>query len=400
MAAVALIAASLTGCAADIEPADPPQTAAPPQSPSPTQTQTPAVQLRVEEVARGLTHGWDVGFLPDGRALVSQRPAELALLSSTRPGATVTRVSADLSDVMVRGEGGLMGLVVHPDFAVSREFTTCQNHMAGGEPVDIRLVTWRLSEDGTAATRVKDLLTGLPTAAGGRHSGCRPTLAADGALLVGTGDTANGALPQDRTSLGGKVLRLDLKTADPLPDNPFISSAHPHERLVHSYGHRNIQGVAVRPGTGQVFTAEHGPSSNDEVNLIRAGANYGWDPARGGTTPGYDESVPMTDLARFPDAVPAVWQSGETTQAVCAATFLSGAAWGRLDGALVVTALKGAKLLLLTLDQAGAVVSVDIPPELNGPFGRLRAARLGPDGALYVTTTNGDDDRLLRVTAR
>ncbi len=400
MVAIVLAAACLTGCAAEVEPAAPAPTASSPQTATAAQASLPPAQLRVEEVARGLTHGWDIGFLPDGKVLVSQRPAELVLLSSTRPGATVTRVAVDLSEVMVRGEGGLMGLVVHPDFADSREFTTCQNHLADGEPVDIRLVTWRLSEDGASATRVKDLLTGLPTAAGGRHSGCRPTLAADGALLVGTGDTANGAFPQDRTSLGGKVLRLDLKTGEPLPDNPFRSSADPHERLVHSYGHRNVQGVAVRPGTGQVFTAEHGPSSNDEVNLIRAGANYGWDPARGGTTPGYDESVPMTDLTRFPDAVPAVWQSGDTTQAVCAATFLSGAAWGRLDGALVVTALKGAKLLLLTLDRAGAVVSVDIPPELNGPYGRLRAARLGPDGALYVTTTNGDDDRLLRVTAR
>jgi glucose/arabinose dehydrogenase len=393
------------GCAAGAESDGVGQVRAPSQAGAPSAavvvpSRTSVTALDVEEVARGLVHGWDIGFLPDGRVLVSQRPAELALLSSARAGATVTRVQADLSDVMVRGEGGLLGLVVHPDFAVSREFTTCQNHMAGGEPVDIRLVTWRLSEDGARATRVKDLLTGLPTAAGGRHSGCRPTIGADGALLVGTGDTAGGRIPQDRTSLGGKVLRLDLSTGDPLPDNPFISSANANERLVYTYGHRNVQGVAVRPGSGQVVTAEHGPSSNDEVNLIRAGANYGWDPSRGGTTAGYDESVPMTDLTRYPDAVPAVWQSGETTQAVCAATFLSGAQWGPLDGALVVTALKGAKLLILTLDAAGTVAAVAIPPELNGPYGRLRAARLGPDGALYVTTTNGEDDRLLRVTPR
>jgi aldose sugar dehydrogenase len=355
-------------------------------------------RLQVEVVAGGLEHPWDVGFLPDGQVLVSQRPGRLALISGTRSGASVRTVQADLSDVMARGEGGLLGLVLHPDFATSRLFTTCLDHQQAGEPVDIRLVTWRLSPDGGSATRVRELLTGLPVATGGRHSGCRPTVAADGALLVGTGDTARASVSQDLTSLGGKVLRLDLTSGRPLPDNPFIAAANPRQRYVYSYGHRNLQGVAVQPGTGRIFTAEHGPSFDDEVNLIRAGANYGWDPSRGGATTDYDESVPMTDTTRFPAAVPAVWQSGATTQAVCAAAFLSGPQWAGWNGALVITALKGAKLIVLTLDPAGAVTSVSVPPELNGPYGRLRAARRGPDGALYVTTTNGSDDKLLRIT--
>ena len=156
----------------------------------------------------------------------------------------------------------------------------------------------------------------------------------------------------------------------------------------------------MQPGTGEVYTAEHGPSNNDEVNRIEAGANYGWDPSQGGTVGGYDESVPMTDRDRFPDAVPAIWQSGRTTQAVCAAEFLEGEHWGGLEGALVVTALKGAKLLILTLEDDGSLAEVSVPEETDGPFGRLRAARLGPDGALYVTTTNGEDDRLLRIAPR
>jgi aldose sugar dehydrogenase len=364
-------------------------------SPAPRGPEAP--ELVVEEVTDGLEHGWDVGFLPDGTALVTERPARITLVSGLRRGADTTRVRADLDDVFVSGEGGLLGMVVHPDFASSRRFTTCQTHEEGGAPVDIRLVTWRLSDDGASATKVKDLLTGLPLSTG-RHSGCRPEIAADGALLVGTGDTAVGSVPQDLTSLGGKVLRLDLDTGEPLPDNPFASAADRNQRYVLSYGHRNVQGVAVRPGTGEVYTAEHGPSSNDEVNRIEPGANYGWDPAQGGTVGGYDESVPMTDLERYPDAVPAVWQSGSTTQAVCADEFLEGSQWGAYEGALVVTALKGAKLLVLRLDDAGAVTEVSIPEATNGPYGRLRAARLGPDGALYVTTTNGEDDRLLRIT--
>jgi len=362
----------------------------------PSSTETP--QLKVETVAGGLSHGWDIGFLPDGKVLVTQRPAKIALLSASTPGATVSEVKADLSDVLVQGEGGLMGLVVHPDFEQSRRFTTCQTHTENGEPTDIRLVTWKLAEDGEIATREKDLLTGLPLNPSGRHSGCRPTLAQDGALMVGTGDTARAAFPQDRNNLGGKVLRLDLETGEPMPDNPFIDSQNEKERLVYSYGHRNIQGVALRPDSDQVFTAEHGPSKNDEVNLIQAGKNYGWDPAQGGTVEDYDESVAMTDLQRFPDAVPAKWQTGEITEAVCAATFLSGDEWGGLNGALVVTALKGAKVIVLSLSEQGDVTSVAVPSEFTSTFGRLRAARTGPDGALYITTSNGSDDKLLRIT--
>jgi glucose/arabinose dehydrogenase len=363
---------------------------------TPSSTETP--QLKVETVASGLSHGWDIGFLPDGKVLVSQRPARIALLSSSEPGATVTDVKADLSDVLVQGEGGLMGLVVHPDFDRTRRFTTCQTHTENGQPTDIRLVTWRLADDNKIATREKELLTGLPLNPSGRHSGCRPTLARDGSLLVGTGDTARGNFPQDRTNLGGKVLRLDLETGEPKEDNPFIGSANRNERYVLTYGHRNIQGVALRPDSDQVFTAEHGPGENDEVNLVQAGKNYGWDPSQGGTVGGYDESVDMTDLQRFPDAVPAKWQTGAMTEAVCAATFLEGDQWGALNGALVITALKGKKVVLLSLTEQGDVASVSVPKEFTDTFGRLRAARSGPDGALYLTTSNGTDDKLLRVS--
>ena len=402
---VLLATVTLGACSGDDSVGEVPSTATRTASEAPEPTASPAPRsstvpdLAVEVVAEGFEHGWDIGFLPDGRALVTERPGRISIVSGLRKGSERTQVRADLDDVYAQGEGGLMGMVVHPDFASSRLFTTCQTHEEGGAPDDIRLVTWRLSDDGRAAERVRDLLTGLPISTG-RHSGCRPEIAADGALLVGTGDTAQGDIPQDRTSLGGKVLRLDLETGEPLRDNPFASAENRRERYVYSYGHRNIQGVAVQPGTGAVYTAEHGPSNNDEVNRIEAGANYGWDPSQGGTVGGYDESVAMTDRDRFPDAVPAIWQSGRTTQAVCAAEFLEGDHWGGLEGALVVTALKGAKLLLLTLDDDGSLAEVSVPEETDGPFGRLRAARLGPDGALYVTTTNGDDDRLLRIAPR
>jgi glucose/arabinose dehydrogenase len=363
---------------------------------APARTGTP--ELRVEVVAGGLSHVWDLGFLPGGQVLVSEREGKLSLLSGTQPGATVQPVRADLGDVYARGEGGLMGLVVHPDFAQSRRFTTCQTHADGGSATDVRLVTWQLSADGSAAERVRDpLVGGLPIASSGRHSGCRPTMAADGTLLVGTGDTARGTIAQDLNSLGGKVLRIDLATGAAPADNPFVDAQNPAQRLIWDYGHRNVQGVAVQPGTGEAYSAEHGPSTDDEVNRLQPGANYGWDPSQGGSVSGYDESVPMTDLERFPDAVPAAWSSGRPVEAVSGAAFLSGPQWGELDGVLAVGALRGQKLLLMTIGADGAVSQVRVPAPLDGQFGRLRAVRLAPDGALFVSTSNGDDDKVLRI---
>lgn len=355
--------------------------------------------LGVEVVAGGLAHPWDIGFLPDGTALIPERSGKLGLIADNRPGAQVRPVRADFSDVFARGEGGLMGLLVHPDFATTRQFLTCQTYQENGRPMDVRLINWRLSEDGSSAQRVgPPLVTGLPVNQGGRHSGCRPALAEDGSLLVTTGDSANPGAAQDRHGLGGKVLRMDLRTGEPLPDNPFSNSPDPAERLIYTYGHRNAQGIAPRPG-GQVVIAEHGPDRDDELNVLAPGRNYGWDPSRGGSSDSYDESVPMTDLRRFPDAVPAVWSSGDATEAVSGATFLTGPQWGEFDGMLAVPALKGSKLLLFRLDPNGAVQEVLIPPELNDTHGRLRAARQGPDGALYVTTSNGENDQVLRISS-
>lgn len=393
--AILAVVGALAGCTSGDGDGD--RTGQVPGDRTPTTGTAPA--LDVQTVVAGLEHGWDVGFLPDGQVLLTERPGRLTLLDQAMPGATATVLEADFGDLGATGEGGLMGLVVHPDFAESRRFTTCQTHWDGASPVDARLVTWELAEDGGSASRLRDpLVGGLPLSPSGRHSGCRPTLAPDGTLLVGTGDAADGRNAQDLHSLGGKVLRFDLATGDPAPGNPFERADDAGQRLIWTYGHRNVQGVAIQPGTGAAYSAEHGPDVEDEVNRLQAGGNYGWDPAQGGTVGGYDESVPMTDLDRFPDAVEAVWNTGDRTEAICAVEFLTGQAWGELDGVLAVTTLKGSKLLLLSVGPEGAVSDVTVPDELDQTYGRLRAARLGPDGALYVTTSNGADDQLLRIT--
>jgi glucose/arabinose dehydrogenase len=365
----------LLGCT-DTGVGDPP--AASSSTPAPTSSAAPPdPALDVAVVADGLDHAWDVVQAPDGTLLVDERPGGF---TAVLPDGAVRQVRADFGDLFAEGETGLMGLSLDPSFTGNRRLYSCQGVQDGS----IAVIAWTVAEDWSSATRVADpLVGGIPlNERSGRHGGCRLRFDAEGALLIGTGDNAVGSNPQDPDSLGGKVLRADAATG---------------EVSVWTTGHRNVQGLAIRPGSGQVFAVEHGPDRDDEVNLLREGGNYGWDPDGGG---GYDESVPMTD-PDIPGAVPAVWSSGEPTLATSGATFLDGEQWGGYEGLLVVGLLKAQGVLALRLDEAGALQEQFRLPELDGTQGRIRSVQQGTDGALYVTTDNGGGaDQLLRVTPR
>lgn len=335
--------------------------------------------LDVEVVVDGLDHPWDVAQAPDGTLLLDERAGGF---TAVLPDGSVQEVQADFGDLFARGETGLMGLVLDPGFDENRRFYSCQG-VIDGPDASIAVVGWAVSDDWRTATRIADPLVGdIPVNSGsGRHGGCRLRFTPDGALLIGTGDNAVGSNPQDKTSRAGKVLLADPATG---------------EVAVWTYGHRNVQGLAVRPGTGQIFAVEQGTSRDDEVNLLRPGANYGYDP--NGADGGYDESVPMTD-PDIPGAVPAVWSSGEQTIATCGGTFLDGDQWGSYDGLMLLGALKGQGVLALRLADDGTLQDQFRLPELEGDYGRIRTVQQGTDGALYVTTDNGaGTDQLLRVT--
>jgi glucose/arabinose dehydrogenase len=336
---------------------------------------------------RGLTIPWDVTFTPDRTMLVTERPGRIL---ARLPNGTVRTVTAALGDLFVGSESGLMGIVTDPAFATNRRFYTCQAYRGTGtSPIDIRVVRWSLSAGATSATRVgSPVVTGLPITSG-RHGGCRLRFAPDGTLHIGTGDAAVGTNPQNLASLGGKTLRVRPDGSVP-SDNPFYSRGG-RAALVWTYGHRNVQGMASRPGISQMWQVEHGTSVDDEVNLLVRGGNYGWDPV-----PGYDESTPMTDLTKFPTAQRAKWSSGPTG-ATSGAGFLKGSPWASVEGWLAVAELQGSKLRLFETTLDGRIRSETLPSVLNGTYGRLRAAQLGPDGALYLTTSNGSDDKVLRV---
>jgi glucose/arabinose dehydrogenase len=226
----------------------------------------------------------------------------------------------------------------------------------------------------------------------GRHSGCRPRFGPDGALWVGTGDAAIGTVPQNRMSLGGKVLRVDRNGRGVSPNPGVLFPTSGFDPRVYTYGHRNVQGIAFR-ADGKAYSVEHGSFRDDQVNLLVPAGNYGWNPVGAGG--GYDESVPMTDLVEFPQARRAIWSSGAPTIATSGATFLNGAQWGGWNGALVIGCLAGQRLFAIALDQAGTGV-VGTSTALRNR-GRLRTPAVGPDGALYVTTSNGSGDSILRI---
>ncbi|SEL36358.1 Glucose/arabinose dehydrogenase, beta-propeller fold [Blastococcus sp. DSM 46786] len=361
-------------------------------TPPTTEAPTGAPSLQVEVVAEGFDHPWDVAQAEDGTLLLDERAGGF---TAVLPDGTVQEVEADLGDLFATGETGLMGLALDPAFAENRRFYTCQG-VTDGDGASIEVIAWTVADDWSTATRVDDpLIGGIPVnERSGRHGGCRVEFGPGGALLVGTGDNAVGTYPQDLGVLGGKVLRADPATGEPLPDNPFVAPGDGAEDLIWTYGHRNVQGLAVRPGTDQTYSVEHGPDRNDEVNLLQPGGNYGWDPGAGG----YDESVPMTD-PEIEGAVPAVWDSGAPPIAPSDGTFLDGDQWGDYDGLLLLGALRGQHVLALRLDEQGQLVEQFRLPELDGTYGRIRTVEQGTDGALYVTTDNGDDrDQLLRVT--
>ncbi len=306
----------------------------------PSQVAEAAPDLRYTPVVEGLTIPWDLTWV-GSVMLFNERDGSLF---SKRGSAAARKVSFPLPAPVTTSEGGLLGMVADPRAATNKLFYTCST---SARSRDIRVLRWRLTSDTRAVAVGKPLVTGLPLSTG-RHSGCRLRFSPKGVLYIGTGDAAVGTNPQRKSSLGGKVLRVYSNGTIPRT-NPFYSRGG-NARYVWNYGHRNIQGLAVRPSTGQLFTAEHGPDRDDEVNLVRKGANYGWNPV-----PGYNESVSMTDRRKYPTAVRAVWRSGRSTVATSGLAFLSGARWETWNGALAVAELKGQNVRLLFLDRAGRV---------------------------------------------
>jgi glucose/arabinose dehydrogenase len=332
--------------------------------------------LDVRAIATGLDTPWALAFAPppDGRIFFTERPGRLRVLVDGRlrdePLATLP--------VRETSEGGLMGLAVDPGFPAEPYLYTMYTY-SGPQGLRNRIVRLRL--DGETVREDRVLLDGVPAAS--NHDGGRVKFGPDQRLYVTTGDAADTALPQNRDSPAGKVLRLNRDGSVP-GDNPFPGSP------VYSLGHRNPEGLAWQPGSGRLYATEHGPTGNDEVNLIEPGQNYGWPQAQGPEHPA-PFKAPLTAYS------PAIAPAG--------AAFYDADTIPQWKGSFFFGTLRGTHLHRIVLDTSDPRRIVTEERLYEGEHGRLRDVTQGPDGALYVTTSNRDgrgspsaeDDRILRI---
>lgn len=319
-------------------------------------------------VADELEIPWSLAFLPDGSMIFTERPGRVRLIDNEEGLLADPLLTID--EVEHTGEGGLLGITIHPDFEENHFIYVYYTYRE-----DDRLFNKvvRYTENDRELAGAEVIIDGIP--GGGNHNGGRIAFGPDGMLYVTTGDAGEDFLAQDTGSLAGKILRL-TDEGDIPEDNPFQDSP------VYTLGHRNPQGLAWDEG-GRLWATEHGPLTRDELNIIEAGNNYGWPDITGDDTAGGMESP--------------VIHSGMQTWAP------SGAAY--LNGSVFFTGLRGQALYEASVDTGEGTGDMELQEHFSGEFGRLRDVVTGPDGNLYLLTSNLDgrgrpvsgDDRIIRI---
>lgn len=329
--------------------------------------------FRLVRVVGGLSEPWGFAFLPDGGVLVTERRGSLWLVD----GDDVRAVDG-VPSVAAVGQGGLLDVALDPDFAANRRLYLSYSDRyelgVGTAVARASLLDGRLRD-------VEVIFRMNRSSAGGRHFGSRLLFDRDGYLYVTLGDRGQQDRAQDPSDHAGSVLRIHPDGAIPA-DNPFAGGGGAPE--IFSYGHRNAQGIALHPETGRVWIHEHGPQGGDEINVLRAGNNYGWPVITYGVN--YGTGTPIGEGTSKPGMEqPLTYWSPSIAPSGMA--FYTGDAFPGWQGDLFVGALAGTHLRRVELD--GREV-VDEEILLDGVVGRVRDVRQGPDGLLYLITDEAD----------
>ncbi len=363
-AMVAAFACTLIGC-----------TSAGAAPPADKVFQTEAASFRVIEVAGGLSHPWGLAFLPDGRMLVTERGGQLRLIDE---GRLVPEPIGGAPEVYASGQGGLLDVAVDPSFA---ENSLVYLSYADSDSSGTTTQVMRARLDGNRLVESEVIFDAKPRASGRNHYGSRLAFGPDGMLYVSVGERQERDRAQSLADHGGKVIRIfpDGRVPD---DNPFVGQpgAQPE---IWSYGHRNPQGMAFRPGTDELWEQEHGARGGDEVNLVRKGLNYGWPVI----THGVDYSGLSIGEGKEKAGMeqPAwVWTPSIAPSGLA---FYQGDAFPEWQGDMLVGALKFELLVRLTMDGRRIVKEERM---LEGELGRIRDLRVGPDGLVYLL--NDEDE--------
>lgn len=335
--------------------------------------------------AGGLEHPWGLAFLPDGRLLVTERPGRLRYVGKD---GSLSEPIAGVPAVHAKNQGGLLDVILAPGFAQNSIIYLSYAERGDGDTNGTAVARARL--DGSRLSDVTVIFRQQPKFASDHHFGSRLVFTRDGSLFVTTGErNSQRDLAQDLGTHIGKILRI-TKDGAPPADNPFIGNegALPE---IWSYGHRNVQGAALHPATGELWTHEHGPRGGDEINLPKPGRNYGWPVITHGreySGPSIGEGTAKAGMEQpAHNWVPSIGPSGMT--------FHSGNGYPVWKGQLFVGALVARQLVRLVVEPDGRVLS----EERIAIDKRVRDVREGPDGALYLLTDE-DAGEVLRVVPK
>lgn len=344
------------------------------------------VDPQVTVIAEGLDHAWGLAFLPDGEMLVTELSGSLRRVQD---GELLPQPVSGVPPVLFKGQGGLMDIVVHPDFADNRLIYLSLSHTEEGRNAT-RVVRARY-EDG-ALTDVVPVYTGDLLDAPPVHYGGRMAFLPDGTLLITNGEKFNlRERAQDLSTTLGKVVRI-ADTGGAPADNPFVDRDDARE-VIWSYGHRNPQGIVYDPVADRVYAHEHGPRGGDEINIIEPGSNYGWPAATHGID--YSGAIisPHKSLPGMVDGI-VVWVPSIAPAGLAQCR---GCLWPEWEGDLLTAALAGMQVRRVEMSESGAVVGQETLFTDAGE--RFRDVRFGPDGAMYLLT-DGEDGQIWRVTPR
>jgi aldose sugar dehydrogenase len=344
--------------------------------------------VSVNQITNGLDHPWALAFLPKQQGmLVSERPGNLRIVSVD---GVISAPLSGVPKVWANGQGGLLDVVLSPDFAHDRMVYLSYAEGGGeGGKAGTAVGRGRLSQDMRGLENFKVIFRQEPKLSTGEHFGSRLVFDRDGYLFIALGENNQRPTAQDLDKLQGKVVRIfpDGRVPD---DNPFVGQAGVRPEIW-SYGHRNQQGAALNPWTGTLWTHEHGPRGGDEINVIEAGKNYGWPLA----TYGIDYSGQPISEAKGPVVEGTVQPKHywEKSPAISGMAFYDSNHFKGWNHNLFIGSLAAQELIRLQFDGDKIVHEERLLGELKS---RIRDVRMGPDGYLYVLT-DAEDGQLLKV---
>jgi aldose sugar dehydrogenase len=357
------------------------------------QTRAPGVKteqaMSHTVVASGLVHPWGLAALPDGRWLVTEKPGRLRIITTQ---GQVGEPVAGLPAVDARGQGGLLDVIVGPSFAQDRIiYWSYAEPREGGNATSV--ARGRLSDDGARLENVQVIFRALPVYDGDKHFGSSLAFDPAGRLFVTLGERSDKPMRPQAQDLGshmGKTIRINADGTVP-QDNPFVGRAGALPEIW-SLGHRNVQGIAVQPGTGAIWTIEHGTRGGDEVNLDKPGLNYGWPDAAYGVE--YAGGQINTGATQAPGTEQPVYY-WDPVIAPGGATFYQGAMFPGWDGNLLVAGLKEKHIARLVIQNDRVIGEERLLTDLGE---RIRDVAVGADGAVWAITDE-QNGKLVRLAA-